>query len=165
MRRAAAALVLALAAVATACGDEGDQVGEKGPVALERQRDDVRGLASDLSASLSTSLGATTESWGRYEGCDSAFNDVYRNFRYLAQLRVDADRTDSLDQVLAAADLTRDDAASEPDKLRATRNDLSVSFWSLPAGGLLVTVHGQCVDVPEDARSDWTRRGDREPLA
>ena len=160
MRRATVALVLALAVATTACGEEGDQVGEKGPVALERQREDVRGLASDLSAAL----GETSESWGRYEGCDSAFNDVYRNFRYLAQLRV-ADGTDSLDQVLVDADLTRDDSASEPDKLRATRDDLSVSFWSLPAGGLLVTVQGPCVDVPEGARADWTSRGAREPLA
>ena len=68
-------------------------------------------------------------------------------------------RTASLDPVLAAAGLTRDDSASEPDKLRATRDDLSVSFWSLPAGGLLVTVQGPCVDVPEDARADWTSRG------
>ena len=161
MRPAAAALVLALAAATAACGDEGDQVGEKGQVALARQRDDVRGLATDLSASL----GATTESWGRYEGCDSAFNDVYRNFRYLAQLRIDAEPDTSLDPVLEATGLTRDEAASEPDKLRATRADLSVSFWSLPAGGLLVTVQGPCLDVPADSRADWTSRGAREPLA
>ena len=78
---------------------------------------------------------------------------------------VDAGGAGSLDQVLADADLTRDDAASEPDKVRATRDDLSVSFWSLPAGGLLVTVHGPCVDVPEGARSEWTSRGSRESLA
>jgi hypothetical protein len=160
MRPAAAALVLALAAATTACGDEGDQVAEKDQLALEQQRDDVRGLAADLSSSL----GPTSEAWGRYEGCDSAFNDVYRNFRYLAQLRLDAEPGTSLEPVLDDAGLTRDEAASEPDKLRATRADLSVSFWSLPAGGLLVTVQGPCVDVPEDARADWTSRGAREPL-
>ena len=160
MRRAALALVLALAAT-TACGEEGDDVGEEGPVALERQRDAVRALATELSATL----GESSDSWGRYEGCDSAFNDVYRNFRYLAQLRVDGDHAGSLDRVLAAADLARDDAAGEPDKLRATRDDLQASFWSLPAGGLLVTVHGPCVDVPEDARDEWTSRGSREALA
>jgi hypothetical protein len=156
------AALLLVTAIMTGCGGGGDQVSDDHAVAqLEQQRDDVRGLATDLTASL----GAITESWGRYEGCDSAFNDVYRNFRYLAQLRVDAAPDESLDPVLTAAGLTRDDAASEPDKLRATRDDLSVSFWSLPAGGLLVTVQGPCVDVPEDARADWTKRGSREQLA
>jgi hypothetical protein len=161
-----AAALLLVAAVVTGCGGGDDQVSDDRAVAsLEQQRDDVRGLATELT----TALGPASESWGRYEGCDSAFNDVYRNFRYLAQLRVDAtdDAGDpsSLDQVLADADLTRDEAASEPDKLRATRDDLSVSFWSLPAGGLLVTVQGPCVDVPEDARAEWTKRGRREQLA
>jgi len=155
------AALLLLAAVVTGCGGGDDQVSEDRAVpSLEQQRDDVRGLATELTASL----GPTSEAWGRYEGCDSAFNDVYRNFRYLAQLRVEAG-AGSLDQVLADADLTRDDAASEPDKLRATRDDLSVSFWSLPAGGLLVTVLGPCVDIPEDARAEWTKRGSREQLA
>ena len=155
------AALLLVAAVVTGCGGGDDQVSDDRAVAsLEQQRDDVRGLATELTASL----GPTSEAWGRYEGCDSAFNDVYRNFRYLAQLRVEAD-AGSLDQVLADADLTRDDAASEPDKLRATRDVLSVSFWSLPAGGLLVTVQGPCVDIPEDARAEWTKRGSREQLA
>jgi hypothetical protein len=156
-----AAALLLVAAVVTGCGG-GDEVSDDRSVPrLEQQRDDVRGLASELS----TSLGEATESWGRYEGCDSAFNDVYRTFRYLARLRLDAAPDEPLDPVLAAAGLTRDDAASEPAKLRATRDDLSVSFWSLPAGGLLVTVQGPCVDVPEDARADWTTRGSREQLA
>ena len=155
------AALLLVAVVMTGCAGGDDQVSDDPAVAsLEQQRDDVRGLATELIGSL----GSTTESWGRYEGCDSAFNDVYRNFRYLAQLRLDSDDPGSLDRVLADARLTRDDAASEPDKLRATRDDLSVSFWSLPAGGLLVTVQGPCVDLPEDARAEWTRRGSREQL-
>jgi hypothetical protein len=162
VRPAAALLVAAVATGATGCGGGGDQVSDDhAATRLEQQRDGVRGLATDLTGSL----GPTSESWGRYEGCDSAFNDVYRNFRYLAQLRLDAAPEGPLDPVLAAAGLTRDDAASEPDKLRATRDDLSVSFWTLPAGGLLVTVQGPCVDVPEDARADWTQRGSREQLA
>jgi len=156
------AALLLLAAVPAGCGGGGDEVAEDHAVPqLEQQRDDVRGLATDLS----DSLGAVTESWGRFEGCDSAFNDVYRTFRYLARLRLDAAPESSLDPVLAAAGLTRDQTASEPDKLRATRGDVSVSFWSLPAGGLLVTVQGPCVEVPEGARADWTQRGSREQLA
>ena len=159
------AALLLLAAVPAGCGGGGDEVAEDHAVPqLEQQRDDVRGLATDLAESLG-SWGAVTESWGRYEGCDSAFNDVYRTFRYLARLRLDAAPDHPLDPILQAAGLTRDDAASEPDKLRATRGDLSVSFWTPPAGGLLVTVQGPCVDVPEDARADWTRRGSREQLA
>jgi len=153
--------VLLVAALLTGCGGGDDVSDDHASAELEQQRDEVRGLASELSASL----GETSEAWGRYEGCDSAFNDVYRTFRYLAQLRLAAAPGEPLDPVLAAAGLTRDEAASEPDKLRATRDDLSVSFWSLPAGGLLVTVQGPCVDVPEGARAEWTKRGSREQLA
>jgi hypothetical protein len=162
VRPAAWLLVAALSAGAAGCGGGDDEVSDDQAASqLTQQRDDVRGLATDLTAFL----GETSESWGRYEGCDSAFNDVYRTFRYLAQLRLDTAPATSLDPVLAGAGLTRDEAASEPDKLRATREDLSVSFWTLPAGGLLVTVQGPCVDVPEDARADWTEKGSREQLA
>ena len=162
MRVAALLLAAAVTAGETGCGGGDDEVSDDHAVPqLEQQRDDVRGLATDLTATL----GETSEAWGRYEGCDSAFNDVYRTFRYLARLRLDAAPEHPLDPILQAAGLTRDDAASEPDKLRTTRGDLSASFWSLPAGGLLVTVQGPCVDVPEDARADWTQRGSREDLA
>jgi hypothetical protein len=157
-----AAALLLVVAVLAGCGGGGDGVSDDHAEAqLAQQRDDVRALATDLAGSL----GQTSEAWGRYEGCDSAFNDVYRTFRYLARLRVDAAPDDSLDPVLTHAGLTRDEAASEPDKVRATRDDLSASLWSLPTGGLLVTVQGPCVEVPEDARADWTRKGSREDLA
>ena len=155
------AALLLVAAVVTGCGGGGDQVSDDHGVArLEQQRDDVRGLATDLTASLAPppSRGVATRAAARRSTTSTATSATSPSCastpsppsRWTGPRRVG---------------LTRDDAASEPDKLRATRDDLSASFWSLPAGGLLVTVQGPCVDVPEDARSDWTRRGSRESLA
>ena len=108
--------------------------------ALLRQRDAVRAHALDVRAALP---GTPTEAWGRFEGCDSAFNDVYRTFRYLARLRY-AEVPDPLDVPEAPG--------------------LTTETWAPPAGGLLVTVHGPSVELPRAVRAEWTRRGSSEPL-
>ena len=72
----------------------------------------------------------------------------------------------ALHEVVADAGLTRTARTPQPDKLRAARDDLSVSFWQLPAGSegaLLLTVQGGCVDVPEDERDAWRDRRETEP--
>jgi hypothetical protein len=109
-------------------------------VALREQRDAVRAHA----AAVRHSLPATpTEAWGRFEGCDSAFNDVYATFRYLARLRY----------AEAPAPLVVGEAPG-----------LTTETWAPPAGGLLVTVHGPCVELPSAVRAEWTQRGSAEPL-
>lgn len=172
MRRAAGAVALALLALlAAGCGDGGDDVdARQARVALEQQRDDVRALARELVAPTEQAIaGTVTTAAGRWEGCDSAFNDVYRNYRYSTQVRLDAPSGDLLGplaSVVEQAGLAREPDDQEPDRLRATRDGLSVSFWQLPdatTGALLITIRGECVDVPADEREEWLHRGEPDP--
>jgi len=161
---------VALALVA-GCAGEGDEVdADQAETTLEQQRDDVRALARELASATEGAVdGSVSEALGRWEGCDSAFNDVYRNYRYRAQVRLDAPRGDLLDPleaVVAEAGLTVATDDQEEDKLRASRDGLSVSFWQLPdatSGALLITIHGECVDVPENEREDWLHREEPDP--
>ena len=161
-------MVLALGA---GCAAEGDEVdADRAEATLQQQRDDVRALARELASATEGAVdGSVSEALGRWEGCDSAFNDVYRNYRYSAQVRLEASRGDLLNRleaVVAGAGLTVEPDDQEEDKLRASRDGLSVSFWQLPAGtsgALLITIHGECVDVPEDEREQWLHREEPDP--
>ena len=165
-----AVLVCAVTGCGLVGGDDVDAVdGEEANASLEQQRDDVRALTRELTERSQAAIGASVRTArGRWEGCDSAFNDTYRNYRYLTQVRMDAtgDLPAALGPVVADAGLIVDEEASEPEKLRASGNDLSVSFWALPEaaeGSLLLTVHGECVDVAEDEREEWLDRKETEP--
>lgn len=173
MRSLLAALaVLALAVPAlTGCGssDGGADVDSDASASLERQRTDVRALTRDLVTGAERAVAASVRTAdARWEGCRSAFNEIYASYRYTAQVRLDAVARDllaSLGPVATDAGLAPS-AAGEPDRLRATRDGLEVSFWALPAGSqgaLLLTVQGPCVDIPEDERDTWRDRREQQP--
>jgi hypothetical protein len=168
VRRAAGLLVLALAA-GCGGGGGGEVSSEESAARLEQQRTQVRALTRDLTAAATSAVGGSVRTASaRWEGCRSAFNETYASYRYAAQVRLDASGGDllgPLQQVVSAAGLSPTEDA-EPDKLRAARDDLSVSFWQLPAGSegaLLLTVQGDCVDVPEDQRDAWRDRQEDQP--
>jgi len=174
IRRAVGAA--ALVGLLGACGlvGGGDDVdGESAEAALEQQRTDIRDLARELQTATEQAVsGSTLTARGRWEGCDSAFNDVFRNFRYTATVRMDAvapgsgDLLAPLSGVAQEAGLT-EEASDDPAKLRASREGLTVSFWQLPEatpeGDLLISVYGECIDVAEDDREEWTKRRETDP--
>ena len=167
------ASVAALLLVAGCDPEGGTDVSSDSSSRLEQQRTDVRDLTRDLVTRMVASVdGSVRTADAHWEGCRSAFNETYASYRYAAQVRLDALADDlllSLDAVVSDLGLAPA-ADAQPDKLRATRDGLEVSFWQLPAGSqgaLLLTVQGPCVDVPEDQRDAWRdRREDRpDPLA
>lgn len=178
MRRRWAALALALAGVG-GCGttDGGDHVGpDRARARLEQQREEVRVAAHELLLVAERALpGATANSVGGYEGCESAFNDEFRNFRYLAQARVDVDPASSaaapfladLRPALEGAGFSVGEVTHEPNgfvSLGATRGEVSAVFVHTGAGRFVgLDVAGDCVDVPEDDREYWLRRHEPTP--
>ena len=168
MRPVSAALVAVL--LFAGCDPEGGtDVSSDTATQLEQQRTDVRALTRDLVSRVEGAVdGSVRTADARWEGCRSAFNETYASYRYAAQVRLDA----AADDLLAALRAVASDAGlapsddAEPDKLRAARDDLAVSFWRLPAGSqgaLLLTVQGGCVDVPDDERDAWRDRQEDQP--
>ena len=167
--RLVAASVAALLLVAGCDPEGGTDVSSDSSSRLEQQRTDVRELTRDLVTRMEATVdGSVRTADAHWEGCRSAFNETYASYRYAAQVRLDAladDLLSSLDAVVSAAGLSPA-AEAEPDKLRATREGLDVSFWQLPAGSqgaLLLTVQGPCVDVPDDERDTWRDRQEDQP--
>jgi hypothetical protein len=148
----------------------GDDVSsDEASAQLEQQRTDVRELTRTLVAGASSTVEASVrDADARWEGCRSAFNETYASYRYAAQVRLDAvadDLPGALTPVATDAGLTPTEDV-EPDKLRATRDGLEVSFWALPPGSqgtLLLTVQGPCVDVPKADRDAWRDRREESP--
>jgi hypothetical protein len=179
-------LVAALVTGATSCATTGDDE-PTGPgraaTLLERQRSDVRAAARAMLQGAERRLGGTaTHGTGAWRGCESAAVEEYRNFRYLAQGRVDVgpgapeQSLTALRAVLEDAGFTAGEVGPEPGGGRSTRlvgtdGDLTAVFSSTggrssgttvgPVVGL--DVYGPCVDVPEDERDDWLRRGEPTP--
>lgn len=169
-------LTLVLLAGLGACGDPGneDQVdAEDASKALEQQRTDVREAAGVLLRAAEQALSGTTRtSSGRYRGCESAFPDEFRNFHYLAQARVDtgpdsaASYLARLRPVLEDAGFTVEDLREEPNgftTLAAAKGDLSASFVHTGGPFVGLDVSGPCIDVPEDQREAWLRKGEPNP--
>lgn len=169
-------LTLVLLAGLGACGDPGgeEQVdAEDAGKALEQQRADVREAAGALLRGAEQALsGTTSNSSGRYRGCESAFSDEFRNFHYRAQARVDtgpgtaASSLERLRPVLEGAGFTVEALREEPNgitSLAAARGDLSASFVHTGGPFVGLDVSGPCVDVPEDQREAWLRREEPNP--
>ena len=169
-------LTLVLLAGLGACGDSGgeDQVdAEDASKALEQQRTDVRAAAGALLRGAERALSGTTHaSSGHYRGCESTFSDQFRNFRYLAQARVDtgpgsaATSLERLRPVLEGAGFTVEDLREEPNgftTLAAAKGDLSASFVHTGGPFVGLDVSGPCIDVPEDQREAWLRKEEPNP--
>jgi hypothetical protein len=169
--------LLLVVAVASGCRTGDDVNGGTGgdaddaTAALEAQRDEVRQAAADLVTGAVAALGGRpSNTTGGFEGCESTFNDEYRTYQYRASGRVDAGPgaarpyVDVLGPVLTDAGFGEPVAGERPggQTLAAERGDLSATFSELPGQGdyVLLTVHGPCVEVPEDDRDDWLTRQD-----
>lgn len=168
-----------LAAILLAgCGDNAGNQGGGGDVdasdaasALEAQRGDVRVAAKALVIGAVAALdGRATSTIGGFEGCESAFDNEFKNFRYRATGRIDAGASpsasylDLLDGVFTAAGFDEPTPGERPGgrTLVAAQGDLTATFSELPEQGdyVLVVVEGSCIDVPEDDRAAWQGRSD-----
>ena len=159
-----------------ACGSpegEDDVDASEATQALERQRAEVREAAKALLVGAEKNLpGTTSNSTGGYRGCESAFNEQFRNFQYLAQARVDAPPgpgsayLEKLRPVLEEAGFTVEDVREEPNgftTLAGARGDVSASFVHTGGPFVGLDVSGQCVEVPEDQRDAWLRKEESSP--
>jgi len=167
----AASLVLA---VAGCSGEDGDDVDPaKATAQLEKQRDDVRAATAELQQSAAQALGGTVRSSsGQWRGCEAGGLEEYKNFRYLADARIDvgAAARPYLDQLQAVFEETGFGGLEPGERpggrtLHAERRDVGASFSELPDQGdyVLLSVAGPCVDVPEDEREDWLTRDEPTP--
>ena len=170
-----AGLVVAL--TLTACGPAGgddDVDGDQARAALEQQRTDVRAAARELLLAAEARLpGRTGASTGSWRGCESGGLEEFRNFRYLAQARVDLADGDTaralelLDAVLTEAGFEVGGVTPGPGarrSLHAERGEVRAAFADTGGGPFVgLTVTGPCVDVPEDEREDWLRRDEPTP--
>lgn len=177
-----AGLVTGTASCATT-GDDEPTGPARAATLLDRQRTDVRAAARTMLQGAERRLGGTAaHGTGGWRGCESAAVEEYRNFRYLAQGRVDVgpgapeQSLTALRAVLEDAGFTADDVGPGPGggrslRLVGTSGDLTAVFSSTgrrssgtsvrPVVGL--DVYGPCVDVPEDERDDWLRRAEPSP--
>jgi hypothetical protein len=181
-RRCGAALAaLVLLAGLGACARSEDRgpsdAGEPDGAAtrLERQRDEVRAAARTLLRGAEQRLaGTTTQSAGGWRGCESAGIEEYRNFRYLAQARVDAapgaavPPLTALRTVLQDAGFTPGEVGPGPGgggsaSLAGTHGDVTAVFSTAGGRSVGLDAYGPCIDVPEDERDDWLRRDEPTP--
>ncbi len=164
---AAAALLLSGCGVLSG-GD--DDAAADAEAALEAQRADVRDAAAEVGRALTDRVrGEVVDSRGDWEGCESAFMDEFRNFRYRATVRVSGGAGEpvrTLEDLLTDAGFDTDRV--EPDGIAASTAGLELTLLTVPAGGAsgdwLVEVAGaECVDVPEGERDDWLSRDEPSP--
>jgi hypothetical protein len=168
-------LTLVLLAVLGACGQGGedDVDADEATRTLEQQRTEVRETARELVIAAEKQLpGTTHHSSSGFRGCESAFNEEFHNFRYLAQARIDtgpgsaSSYFDKLRPVLEDAGFTVEDLREEPNgftTLAAGKGDLSASFVHTGGPFVGLDVSGRCVEVPVDQREEWVRRGEPSP--
>lgn len=166
-----AVLLAVLLVVMLGCGDDGNQddVDTADPAArLEGQREDVREAARSLLVAAERTLpGVTASSGGSYRGCESAFNEEFRDFRYVAQARIDVDaasgipapRVEPLRRVLAEAGFAAGDLEELTNgfvTVAGARDAVRASFTRTGAGAFVgLTVTGPCIGVPEADRDGW----------
>jgi type II secretory pathway pseudopilin PulG len=169
-------VTLVLVAGLSACGPSSgkDQVdADQVSRALEQQRSEVRQAARVLVLAAERSLpGTTRSSSSGYRGCESAFNEEFRNFHYLAQARIDtgpgsgASYLAKLRPVLEDAGFTVDAPREEPNgftTMAAAKGDLSASFVHTGGAFVGLDVSGPCIDVPEGERDAWLHRDEPDP--
>ena len=169
-----AGLVSGIASCATTADDE-PTVPDRAAALLDRQRTDVRAAARAMLQGAERRLGGTAaQGAGAWRGCESAAVEEYRNFRYLAQGRVDVgpgapeQSLRPLRAVLEDGGFTAGEVGPGPGGGRSTRlvgtdGDLTAAFSSTGGPVIGLDVYGPCVDVPEDERDDWLRRGEPTP--
>jgi hypothetical protein len=178
-------VVLLLTGLGACAAPDGDDPAEGGtgnpePAAarLERQRSEVRAAARTLLRQAERRLGGRTAlSTGAWRGCESGGIEEYRNFRYLAQARVDV-AAGAVDPALTALRGLRgllEDAGFSAGEVRpapsgggrrslaGTRRDLTVVFSHAGGTSVGLDVYGPCVDVPERDRDAWLRRDEPTP--
>ena len=169
--------VLVLLAGLGACGlgSGEDQVDADDPSqALDQQRTDVRLVAHELVLAAERRLqGRIRNSSSGFRGCESAFNEQFRNFHYLAQARIDtgpgsggSEHLEKLRPVLEDAGFTVRDLRQEPNgftTLAADKGDLSASFVHTGGAFVGLDVSGPCIEVPEDQREKWSRTKEPDP--
>lgn len=168
---------LAIAGGVAACGSrDGDDGSVSQDAAhaseeLGQQRTDARDAAAALLRGAETALaGQVVTGTGTWRGCESTLNDQHRNFRYLAEWRVDATSPrpylHTVRAVREDAGLTVGDEGGRPGgrTLTASKGRLSATFSERPDQGdyVLPGGSGPCVDVAEDQR-DGERRHDPSP--
>lgn len=164
-------LLLVALTLLAGCDGGGDMDGDRADRLLEHQRLDVRTSANDLVTALEGGMGGTlTHSSGQFRGCDSAFNDQYKSFHYLAQARVDVTLAPSVGAIGGAveeAGLTEAGTRTVPgggQTVRFSRGDLTGSVTFYPDQTYVVLdVAGPCVDVPDDQRDDWLQKDEPSP--
>ncbi len=178
MTAALRAWLAALAATVglTGCMFSSDDVdGEEAARTLEAQRDEVRAeMKSLVERSVSALPGRVSNAIGRFEGCESRFNDKYQNFRYSASARIDVRSgvarpyLDAVATALEASGFTNVEPGERPGgaTLGGTKGELSATVSELPDQGayVLLGVSGPCVDVPADQSDDWLGREDSTPI-
>lgn len=157
--------------VLTGCGPGGGDAGAAdAETALDAQRAEVRAAAGEVGRALVDRFaGDVLDSHGDWEGCDSAFMDEFRNFRYLATVRISGgggEPAPVLAALVGEAGFEPDEVG--PDGVSASSADLALSLRPVPAGGssgdwLLQVTGADCVDVPEGEREDWLRREEPSP--
>lgn len=177
-----AGLVTGMVSCATT-GDDEPTGSDHAATLLDRHRTDVRAAARAMLQGAERRLGGTaTHGTGAWRGCESSAVEEYRNFRYLAQGRVDVG-PDAPERSLAALRAVLEDAGFtagevEPGpgggrstRLVGTDGDLTAVFSKTvdSSGGAEIgpviglDVYGPCVDVPEDEREAWLRRDEPTP--
>ena len=165
-------LLLALPSCAESGGDDTVD-GQEAEATLVQQRTDVREAAETLLREAEKSLpGATANSVGRWDGCESAFNDQFKNFQYVAQARVDAapdaatPYLDAVRPVLEAAGFAVaqvEQPTSGRASLEGRNGDLTAVFVDTGGPFVGLDVFGPCIEVPEGDREAWLRRDEPSP--
>ena len=128
---------------------------------------------AELQKSAAKALGGTvTSSTGDWQGCEAGGLEDYKNFQYLADVRIDVATAarpylDHLGAVFEEAGFGPVEPGERPggSTLHGKRDDIGASFSELPDQGdyVLLNVGGPCVDVPEDERDDWLTKDEPEP--
>jgi hypothetical protein len=145
--------------------------------ALLGQRDAVAETAQGLVGTSHDVLGGEVlESRGGWEGCTGRFPEGYEDFRYTADVRLEAgpgraeDVASALRTIAEESGYAVEEAgSSDPDDpVRVTDGSVSASLMDVPdlgtEGDVLIRLSADpCVVVPEDEWQDWLSREDPGP--
>lgn len=171
------ALVLLLVLPASGCGGSDDVDSGTAEEALLDQRDAVAETARGLVATSHDVLGGRVlESQGGWEGCTGRFPEGYEDFRYTADVRLDArpgtaeNVADDLRTIAEQSGYAVEETGSaDPDNpVRLTDGSVSASLMDVPDLGadgdvLIRFTAAPCVAVPKDDWQDWMSREDPGP--
>lgn len=145
--------------------------------ALLGQRDAVAETAQGLvAASHDVFGGEVLESRGGWQGCTGRFPEGYEDFRYTADVRLEAAPGSAQDVSAALRAIAEQSgyaveqtgSADPDDPVRVTDGSVSASLMDVPdlgtEGDVLIRLSADpCVAVPEDEWQDWMSREDPGP--